>query len=91
MVVPAEVLQDLVNATNAQFNQNYYLYQVSCGVQFRWTIGIGGVDYVVDQSQGIIDIGRNQCFLAFEAVDTGYDFVLCKFLGLYEIYLTKLF
>jgi hypothetical protein len=70
-------MQDIVDVTGAQFNSDHALYQVPCDTQFQWTVTFGGHDFVVDQTQALIDVKDNMCLLAFDVLETSdYDYLL---------------
>lgn len=49
-LVPAEVLYDLVNATDAQYSFDFGYYAVNCSVKFTWKLEVGGKELMVSLS-----------------------------------------
>jgi hypothetical protein len=77
MMLPKAAFQDIIDATGAQYNDNYGLYQLSCKSKFQWTITLGGHDFILDETSGILQVQKGVCLLAFDTYDASYyDYIL---------------
>ncbi|KAI6212858.1 Peptidase A1 domain-containing protein [Aphelenchoides besseyi] len=70
IVGPSGPLQELVDATNAQYDFNYDLYTVDCDVKFTWSVWIDGKEYAIDQTNLVLDF-EGTCILGYDSDD--YD------------------
>jgi len=74
--LPSDPFNDVATATNAQFNFDFGLYEVDCGIKFQWTVTVSGNKLSVDESTALISI-NDVCLLAFDPIDyPGIDFIL---------------
>ncbi|KAI6223150.1 Peptidase A1 domain-containing protein [Aphelenchoides fujianensis] len=76
IVGPSDPMQDLIDATDADYDWNTGLYSVDCDAKFTWSIWINGKEFPMTQDQMIWEI-EGECLLAYDVDDFGDpDFIL---------------
>ncbi|KAI6170362.1 Aspartic protease [Aphelenchoides bicaudatus] len=76
--VPTQVMQDIVDETNAQINEDYGAYEVDCKTKFTWTVTLNGNGFTIDEKSGVLN-WNGVCLLAFGPQDDDPQFILDKF------------
>lgn len=70
LLAPAALLQDVIDATGAQFDFQYGLYTLDCAARFSWSVWAGGREWAMDGAEIIWRLDSGECVLAFESFDS---------------------